>query len=137
MQKNGKKMDVKKLMGKARTAQTQLKALLQDGNWMDEARKYVERQGKEMQKLIHGDLEKVREFVERERRELGRIQKQIPMEVTRWKKYLTSQRKELEKVLAGVRGASKKPTRKSKGGAKKRSTKKAAARKAPSATASV
>jgi len=130
MQKNRKKMDVKKLYMKVRQAQTQFRTILQDGSWMDDAKKYVERQGAEMQKLIHGDLEKLRTFVEHERRELNRIQKEFPKEVTRWKKYLASQRKELEKLLTGVRGFTpKKAPKRRKAGAKGVAPKKRTVRK--------
>ena len=80
-------------------------------------------------------------FVERERRELERLQKQIPGEVKRWKKYLGSQRKELEKVLAGVRGvagarSAKKSRRTAKSSKKKTSSRKTTARRAPAGGAS-
>jgi len=135
MEKNGRKMEVKKWLNKVRTTQAQLKSLIQDGGWMEDARHYLERQGKEVQKLINSDLAKVKTFVERERRELERLQKQIPGEVTRWKKYLASQRKELEKVLAGVRGASgaKKSKKVRKSSKKKTASKKASTRKSSSA----
>lgn len=138
MQKNGKKVNMKKWISKVRHTQTQLKNLIQDGGWMEDARQYLERQGKEVQKLINSDLAKVKTFVERERRELERLQKQIPGEVTRWKKYLASQRKELEKVLAGVRGATggKKAKKPRKGSKKKPAAKKASTRKTAAAAAS-
>jgi len=135
MEKNRKKVDVKKWLSRVRMTQGQMKSLIQGGGWMEDARQYLERQGKEVQKLIHGDLAKVKTFVERERRELERLQKQIPGEVTRWKKYLAAQRKELEKVLAGVRGASgaKKSKKARKSSKKKTASKKAATRKSSAA----
>jgi len=138
MEGNAKKMDLKKLLARVRTTRARLKGLVQDGGWMEDARQYLERQGGEFQKLINSDLAKVRVFVERERRELERLQKQIPGEVKRWKKYLGSQRKELEKVLAGVRGATgvKKSRRAAKSSKKKTSSRKTTARRAPSGGAS-
>jgi hypothetical protein len=142
MEKNGKRVDMKKWVSRVRTTQAQLKSLIQDGGWMEDARQYLERQGKEVQKLINSDLAKVKTFVERERRELERLQKQIPGEVSRWKKYLASQRKELEKVLAGVRGASggkktKKGRKSAKVAKKKTSAKKASSRKSAATAGSV
>ena len=112
----GKKGDMNRWVRKVKEAQDQIKTLVGQGNWMDEARKYADRQSKEVKKLLHGDLEKVRTFVVRERRELEKLQKQIPSELARWKKYLDSQRKELEKVLVTMTGAKKKS--RSKGSAR-------------------
>lgn len=127
MEKKAKKIEVSQLMGRVRDAQAQLKSMLQNGGWMADARTYVERQRREMRKLIHGDIEKVRKFVERERQELERLQKQIPAEVSRWKKYLASQRKELEKVLAGVGTKGKSGKKKPAKVTKKKTTRKKAA----------
>jgi len=114
MEKAGKKMsEMNRWVRKVKDAQEQIKSLVGQGNWMDEARKYAERQSKEVKKLIHGDMDKLRTFVVRERRELEKLQKQIPAELNRWKKYLGSQRKELENVLTNVTGQKKKVRAKS------------------------
>jgi hypothetical protein len=100
--------DMKRWLEKVKSAQQQLNSLIKD-NWMDEARKFAERQGKEVRKLIQSDLHRVRSFVERERRDLEKLQKQIPGELNRWKKVLESQKKELSQLLGktGSRGAAK------------------------------
>jgi dsDNA-specific endonuclease/ATPase MutS2 len=106
-----------------------INTLIKD-NWMDEARKFAERQGREVRKLIQSDLHRVRSFVEREKRDLEKLQKQIPGELNRWKKALEGQKKELTQLLnkAGPRGAAKaKASGKKKvasrtGGTKPRST---------------
>jgi hypothetical protein len=114
MERKKTKFSVNRVMTRVKDAQNQLKSLMKDGNWMEDARRYVERQRKEVQKLIHGDLEKLRDFLERERQGLEVLQKQIPTELNRWKKYLSSQRQELEQVLSalGVRKKVKKRAKK-------------------------
>ena len=44
--------DLKKIVGRVKDAQQQLQSLVQDQAWVEEARKYAERQGKEVKKLI-------------------------------------------------------------------------------------
>lgn len=97
--------ELKKVVSRVKTAQTQLQALLKDKTWMEEARKYAERQGKEVKKLLAGDVSKVKTFIEKERKELERFQKQIPGEVDKLRKFVDGQRKELEKLLKTVRKA--------------------------------
>jgi len=97
--------ELKKVVGRVKTAQAQLQTLLKDKSWLDEARKYAERQGKEVKKLLSGDVSKVKTFIERERKELERFQKQIPGEVQKLRKFVDGQRKELEKLLKTVRKA--------------------------------
>jgi len=102
--------EIKQWVEKMKTAQQQLNTLLKD-NWMDEARRFAQKQGKEVRKLIETDIEKVKSFVERERQDLERLQKQIPTELNRWKKALDSQKKELTQFL-GRGSKPKKKTRK-------------------------
>jgi hypothetical protein len=95
--------EIKKVVGRVKAAQAQLQTLLKDKTWIDEAKKYADRQGKEVKKLLAGDVSKVKTFIERERKELERFQKQIPGEVQKLRKFVDGQRKELEKLLKNVR----------------------------------
>ncbi|MGZ3688639.1 MAG: hypothetical protein ACXWPM_12140 [Bdellovibrionota bacterium] len=119
--------ELKKIVGRVKTAQTQLETLLKNQDWVEEARKYAEKQSKEVKKLLSGDVEKVKSFIEKERKELERFQKDIPGEVEKLRKFVMGQRKELEKLLSRVRkvkasgaGTKKKGARKS-GASKKKS----------------
>lgn len=115
--------EFKKVVGKVRSAQEKFQALLKNQDWVDEARQYAERQGQEVKKLLSADVDKVKAFIEKERKELERFQKEIPGEVKKLKNLIQGQRKELEKLLATVRktGAKSKP-RKKAGGTKKSGT---------------
>ena len=110
---------LKKVVGRVKAAQVQLQGLLRNKTWVEDARKYAERQGKEVKKLLTADAGKVKIFLERERKELERLQKQIPGEVKKLKKYVNLQRKEFEKLLSSVRKTSK-----ANGSVKKKSTSK-------------
>lgn len=101
--KSAMNKDIKKVVGRVKDAQDKLQALIKSQEWVDEARKYAERQGKEVKKLISADAGKVKVFLERERKELERFQKQIPGEVKKFRTFVLSQRKELEKLLKNVR----------------------------------
>lgn len=95
--------EVKKVVKQVKTAQAKLQAALKDKTWVEDARKYAERQGKEVRKLLEADVTKVVAFVERERKELEKIQKQIPGEVKKLRKFVNGQRKELERLLTSLR----------------------------------
>jgi antitoxin component HigA of HigAB toxin-antitoxin module len=131
--------ELKKIVSRVKTAQTRLQSMLNNQDWpgyMEEARKYAEKQGTEVKKLLSSDLGKVKTFIERERKELERFQKQIPGEVKKFRKLLMQQRKDLEKMLGsiGTLGATSNG-KKRKTGSKKGTAKKAGTRKkaAPSA----
>jgi hypothetical protein len=133
--------ELKKIVGKVKAAQAQLHGLVQDQSWVEEARKYAERQGKEVKKLISSDVNKVRDFLEKERKELERFQKQIPSEVKKLRKFVAGQRKELEKLLATTRKVGLKATvasarKGTKPAAKKTAVRKAAPKKTSSKKAS-
>jgi hypothetical protein len=121
--------EIKKVFTRVREAQVQLQGMINSQDWVDEARKYAKRQGKEVKKLFGSDVAKVKKFLEKERKELERFQKQIPGEVKKIQKFVNSQKKEFEKLLSqvGKMGLSKKKTRKP-------STLKAKAKKNGSAT---
>lgn len=118
--------ELKKIVSRVKTAQKKLEVMLDQQDWMEEARKYAEKQGNEVKKLLTSDFGKVKTFIERERKELERFQKQIPGEVKKFKTLLQGQRKELEKALKKL-GAAKaksfKGTPKKATGTKKKSSK--------------
>jgi hypothetical protein len=130
--RKGRKMktmnsEIKKVVGRVKDAQKTLQTLLKGQDWVEEARKYAERQGKEVKKLLSADAGKVKSFLERERKELERFQKQIPGEVKKLRSFVLSQRKEVEKLLANVRKFNGKGGKKKKSGTRKKAgTKKAA-----------
>ncbi len=95
--------EIKKVVTRVKEAQVQLQSLVKSQDWVEEARKYAERQGKEVKKLFAPDVEKMKSFLERERKELERFQKQIPGEVKKLKKFVNLQKKEFEKLLVNVR----------------------------------
>ncbi len=117
--------EIKKVISKVKDAQVKLQGVLKNQDWVEEARKYAERQGTEVKKLIATDLDKVKVFIEKERKELERIQKQIPGEVKKLKVFVTSQRKELEKLLASLRKAKTSSTKASSPRKKKTASKSA------------
>jgi hypothetical protein len=116
--------EIKKIVLKAKTAQEKLQVLLKSQDWVEEARRYAEKQGKEVRKLLTSDVGKVKTFLEKERAELERFQKQIPGEVKKLRTFVKGQRKELGKLLANVRKAGL------DGAVKGKTRKKAASKKA-------
>ncbi len=95
--------ELKKVVDRVLATRAPLQAFLKDRTWVEDARKYVERQGKEVKKLLSADVTKVKAFLEKEKKELVKFQKQIPGEVKKLRKFVTSQKKELEKLLSRVR----------------------------------
>ena len=104
--------EIKKIVGKIKSVQQQFHGLVKDKNWLEDARKYAEQQGKEIKKLVSGDMNKVKSFLDREKKELERFQKQIPGEIKKIKAFVNDQKKELEKLLATVKKASGKGRKK-------------------------
>jgi dsDNA-specific endonuclease/ATPase MutS2 len=94
--------EINKVVSKVKEAQGQLQNLINSHDWVEEARKYAERQGKEVKKILTSDVSKVKSFLEKERKELERFQKQIPGEVKKLRKFVNTQKKEFEKLLANV-----------------------------------
>jgi len=99
--------EIKKVVAAVKDAQSQLQTALKDRSWIDDARKYADRQTKEIKKLITSDMDRVVAFVESERKELERFQRQIPGEVKKLKKFVDSQKKDLEKLLVSLRKGAK------------------------------
>jgi hypothetical protein len=94
--------DIKKVVNRVKAAQQDLQSYLKKQGWVEEARKYAEKQGKEVRKLFGGDHAKVKTFLEKQRRELEKFQKQLPEEVKKLRTFVKGQRKELQKLLIRV-----------------------------------
>jgi hypothetical protein len=99
MKKSIHTTDLKKIFNNVRTVQGRLQVMLKDPKWIDEARTYAEKQGKELKKIVSTDATRVRKFLEKQRGELEKFQKQIPGEVKKIQGFVKTQRKELEKLL--------------------------------------
>jgi len=99
--------EVKKVVERAKKAQSKLQTILKGQDWIEDARKYAEKQGKEVKKLLNTDAAKIKAFLEKERKELERFQKEIPGEVKKLRAFVKTQRKELEKLLKNLRRATK------------------------------
>lgn len=130
--KTAMETEIKKVVERVKDAQTKLQTLLKSQDWVEEARKYAERQGKEVKKLLSSDLSRVKTFLEREGKSLEKIQKQIPGEVKKIRTFVQGQRKELEKLLTNVRKASANGKGKKSSGAKKKKSSSASKSKAAS-----
>jgi hypothetical protein len=127
--------EMKKIVNRLKDAQSKLQSrvdgLMQNQDWIDEAKKYAERAGTDVKKLISSDVSKVKTFVDRQRKELERVQKQLPGEVKRFQKLLNQQRTELEKMIRKIRlakktGAAAKTKKRSTSTSKKATSKKSA-----------
>ena len=139
---NNVNSEIKKVVGRVKEAQVQLQSLVKSHDWVAEARNYAERQGKEVKKLFGPDVEKIKVFLEKERKELERIQKNIPGEVKKFRKFMDMQKKEFERLLASLRklpkntAKKKAKNKKSAGSTKKKASSKVAKAAAASAETS-
>ena len=95
--------ELKKIVNRVKATQAQVQKVLSDKSWLEDARNFAEKQGREVKKLFADDVTKVKTFIERERKGLELIQKQLPAEMKKIKKFVDQQKKELEKMLATVR----------------------------------
>ncbi len=92
----------KDVMGQLKTKQQQLKTLM-NKETLKEAKKYAEASGKELKDLIKNtDSKKVKAFISKEAKEIQKLQKQIPVELAKFSKFVNSQTKEFEKILKSV-----------------------------------
>lgn len=94
--------DWKKLVERLKTTQAQLQTMVKEGTWVDEARKYAEKQGSEVRKFLSADAEKFKVLLDRERKGLDKLQKQIPQEVQKFRDFVNDQKKEFEKLLLNI-----------------------------------
>jgi hypothetical protein len=122
-------VEVKKVVDRAKKAQSKLQNMLQNQDWIEDARKYAEKQGKEVKKLLTSDVSRLKTFLEKERKELERFQKEIPGEVKKLRGFVKTQKKELEKLLKNLRRATKTGNFKALGKVKKTTKKKSSSKK--------
>jgi SPX domain protein involved in polyphosphate accumulation len=85
--------ELKKILSKVKTAQSQLQSMLKDKTWVEEARKYAEKQGREVKKLLDTDVAKVKTFIERERKELEKLLRRVNKATPSKKKSASSRKK--------------------------------------------
>jgi hypothetical protein len=131
MSKN--RLNLKKILEGVKNVRVELEGLLTDRAWVKEARKLAERQGKDLKKTLDSDVAKLRAFLEEERKELEKLQAQIPGEVAKIKKFVDAQKSELSSLLKRVKktsGAKKRSSKSSSGKTKKKTAKKASSKKA-------
>jgi thiamine kinase-like enzyme len=126
--------EIKKVVTKAKDAQGRFHKLMSDQSLLEEAKKYADKQRKEVRKILTADVTKVRTFLEKERAELERFQKQIPSEVKKIRGFVIAQQKELKKLLTKLSQASKPVTKKA--GKARRTRKKAGASTSSSSSSS-
>ncbi len=126
--------ELSKVVENLKAAQGRLQSLVKNKGWIDEARKYAEKQGKEVKKLLSADVGKVRTFLETERKELARFQKSLPAEVNKLRKLVVAQRKEFETLLKKVKKAAKAGGKPAKKAAPRKKVAKTSSKKAKSST---
>lgn len=120
--------EFKKVISRVKVVQTQLQG---------ELRKYADRRSKDIRKLFVADVSKMKTFIDRERKELEKLQKQLPGEIEKFRKFVDGQKKELEKLVIGLRkgnGGTKTSKASSKSGKGKATMKKKSSGKKSSKT---
>jgi hypothetical protein len=133
-----KKIDLSKfkdVVGQLKSKQEQLKGLM-NKETLREARKYAETSSQELKKHIQNmDVKKVRAYIEKEAKEIQKLQKQIPNELVKFSKFVDTQRKEFEKILKSVNALEAAEFIGQKVGLTKKPAKKKSAPKKPAAEA--
>ncbi len=96
--------ELKRVVSKVKSVHSKLVTKINDQSWIDDARKYAEKHKAEVRKVINAEnIAKVKTFIDKEKKELERLQKQIPSEIKKLRSYVNSQRKEVEKLLRRVK----------------------------------
>lgn len=127
--------EAKNIVNQLKTAQKKFQDAMKNKTLIEDVRKYADRQSRDVRKLLTADIQRVKTFVEREKKELDRLQKQMPNEIKKLKRYLAMQRRDLERLLNKARtGAKKKATKKKT--AKKKTAKKTTKKKASASSSS-
>ena len=131
--------EVQKLVKQLKKAKSNFQAYIQKNDILDDAKKYADKQGKELKKILKSDANKVKAFIEKEKATLDQFSKQLPNEVEKLKKFILSQRTELEKALNTIKKnatgkATVLKTKTAKKSSKKKSSAKAATVKEPIVT---
>lgn len=119
-EKKTAKMTAKNLVERVKSARSQLEKLLKDRAWIDEAKNVAEKQGKEVKKILDTDIAKLRTFLEKEKKELEKLQARIPGEVKKIQSFVNEQKKELSRLLISAKASAGKKANQAKGVAKKK-----------------
>ncbi len=105
-------LELKKVVRQIKKTQGHIQDLLKEKQWLEEARKYAESQGKEVKRILRTDLGKVKTFVAKERADIAefqkrfnRMQKDLPGELGKLKRYMRTQRAEAERFVRRLRKA--------------------------------
>lgn len=112
------KIDVQKIIGRLKEARAQIEGLIKDRSWIEEAKKVAAKQGQEVKKILDTDVAKLKSFLEKEKKELEKLQAQIPGEVDKIKKFVDGQKKELTKLLGAVKATAETKAKSAQGAAK-------------------
>lgn len=92
--------DLNNLLNRVRDLQTMLEAKLEESVLMRDLKKYAASQQKVLKKKINSsaDIKKVVTYVEKQRKHLDKVAKNLPKEVATVGKFVKAQRKEFEKL---------------------------------------
>ena len=101
--RNAMNSDIKKIIDRVKKAQTKVQKIVKDKTWVSKAKKYAERQGKDVKKVIDSDVSKIRAFLNRERKELEKLKSSIPGEVEKIRSFVDSQKSDLQTLLNTVK----------------------------------
>lgn len=118
--------ELKKVFQQIKRTKGQIQGMIKDGSLLEEAKKYAETQGKEVKKLIRGDLTKVRGFLEKEKKELkqfqtklDKLQKNLPSEIRKLRAYMDGQLIEAERFVRKMKRFAQTGKTSSGGGSKR------------------
>jgi len=75
---------------------------------LKEAQNFADRQRREFKKIIKTDAARLKTYLEKERREIQKLQTRLPGEIKKIRQYAETQRRELDKLIKKVKTASKK-----------------------------
>lgn len=92
--------DLNNLISKVRKLQTMLEAKLDESLLVRDLKKYAATQQKVLKKKINSnaDIKRVVSYVEKRRKDLDKVAKNLPKEVATMGKFVAAQKKEFEKL---------------------------------------
>ena len=127
------KSEIRRVAKSLKDAQAHFEKALASSNWVTDAKKYADKQRRQIDRLSRANVKKVKTFAEEQKKELNRILNRVPGEVQKVRRYVTSQKKDLERLVANVRKAA---LHQAKAVSRSKRTSKKKARNASSTTAS-
>lgn len=96
-------MSVKQTVeSEVKKAVEKFKSVLNNQKWIDQARTYADQRRDTLKKTLDSDVEKIRQFILNEKKELESIQKQIPTELKKIRTFVKAQQKEFTRLLKSV-----------------------------------